>query len=364
MRGRLGLLRLGWWVGLLLTHNAHAHQMQSGYALVEAEVDSVRAAVTLDVADLDRALHLDSDGSGQVEAEELRARLGEVQDFITSKAEVRRNGQPVRLLRREVGFSVDSGGHLLIRQSFAAPITGSTGSLGIKVDVFTEFGTDYRVLARLVVGDESRDDVLDPSRKAGEFVLARAPAKRLPPISFVRLGVKHIFIGIDHILFLIALIVIGGRFLDLVKIVTSFTVAHSVTLALAALQLVNPPSRFIEAAIAGSIVYVGVENFFVTRSDRRWMITGFFGLVHGFGFASVLRELVPEGRQIVSSLLAFNVGVELGQMAIVALAWPLVLGVARAPRPRRIVLMVSALVAAAGLYWFIERAFGIDLPLL
>ena len=153
---------------------------------------------------------------------------------------------------------------------------------------------------------------------------------------------------------------IGGGFRNLVKIVTSFTVAHSLTLVLAALQIVMLPTRLVESVIALSIVYIAGENFFVKQNDQRWFITFVFGLMHGFGFASVLAELGLPTQGLVASLLSFNVGVEVGQIAIVSLAYPVILLIGRSDYRRQIVFGLSSIILIFGLIWFVERAFNLQ----
>jgi hypothetical protein len=176
---------------------------------------------------------------------------------------------------------------------------------------------------------------------------------------FLRLGIEHIFTGFDHIAFLIGLLLLGGSLRTLVGIVTAFTVAHSVTLALAALDLLAPSPRFVEPAIAASIIFIGVENLRALRRGasaealrHRWVVTLCFGLVHGFGFASVLRELELPRAVLATGLVSFNLGVECGQLAIVLLALPL-LGRLRAWRP--FAPAASACVAALGALWLVQR---------
>jgi hydrogenase/urease accessory protein HupE len=177
---------------------------------------------------------------------------------------------------------------------------------------------------------------------------------------FLRLGVEHIWTGYDHLLFLFALLVVCRSFRAIVAIITCFTLAHSLTLALATLNVVNLPSRFVEAAIAASIVFVGLENL-VRRGEEpkgRWALTFAFGLIHGFGFASVLRELgVGQGGQgLVMPLFTFNLGVEIGQVAVAAIVLPVVWRLRKNEKfLRRGVPALSAVVAAAGLYWLLER---------
>lgn len=182
--------------------------------------------------------------------------------------------------------------------------------------------------------------------------------------TFVPSGVHHILIGPDHVLFIVGLILLGGTWRRLALIVTAFTIGHSVTLSLAATGLVMVPAAIVEPLIALSIVVVGLDNLLRLRGDdegrdlRGWL-AGLFGLIHGFGFAYVLREFgLPQG-QLALSLLGFNLGVEVGQLAIV-LVVALALGAVRRRRPqaaRQIATIGSLAVAAAGAYWFVDRVF-------
>jgi hypothetical protein len=180
--------------------------------------------------------------------------------------------------------------------------------------------------------------------------------------TFVPAGVHHILIGPDHILFLIGLLLLGARPWALLRIVTAFTIGHSLTLSLAALDLLTPSSRLIEPAIALSIVFVGADNLLVRREggrDLRLWIALVFGFVHGFGFASVLKEFGLPREALGWSLFFFNVGVEIGQLVIVAIVASL-LALIRGRNPvlgQRLVVAGSIVVIAAGTYWFIERVF-------
>jgi hypothetical protein len=176
-------------------------------------------------------------------------------------------------------------------------------------------------------------------------------------VRFLTLGMEHIFTGYDHVLFLVGLLLIGGTLLEVVKIVTSFTVAHTLTLGLAALGHVNPNARLVEAGIAFSIAYIGMENLTRRQLTRRWHITFFFGLVHGFGFAHILREMNLSSGQLASSLFSFNLGVEAGQIAIVAVVFPLIQAVRQLSWHREFVNSASAVVLGLGVFWFVERLF-------
>jgi hydrogenase/urease accessory protein HupE len=178
--------------------------------------------------------------------------------------------------------------------------------------------------------------------------------------TFISSGIHHIMIGPDHILFLIGLLLLGGRWTALLKIVSFFTIGHSITLSLAALNLVTPPPSIIEPAIALSIVFVGADN--LVRGDgrdlRAWVAL-VFGLVHGFGFANVLREFGLPRQALGWSLFSFNVGVEIGQLGIVILVATMLEWVRRqsATIGARVALAGSVVVIAAGTYWFVQRVF-------
>ena len=178
--------------------------------------------------------------------------------------------------------------------------------------------------------------------------------------TFIPSGIEHILIGPDHILFLVGLLVLGGSWRALVRIVTAFTVGHSITLSLAALEILSPPARLIEPAIALSIVFVGADNLVrgSGRDVRAW-IALVFGLVHGFGFANVLREFGLPPEALGWSLFSFNVGVEIGQLAIVLVVASLLAAIRRrsAPLGMQVARAGSLVVIVAGSYWFIQRVF-------
>jgi hydrogenase/urease accessory protein HupE len=189
-----------------------------------------------------------------------------------------------------------------------------------------------------------------------------SPTEAPPPTfwGFLRLGIAHIWTGYDHLLFLFGLLLVCRSFRSIVGIISCFTVAHSITLALATLNIVSLPSSLVEPMIAASIVYVGVENLLRKGAEPkgRWALTFGFGLVHGFGFASVLRELGvgSNGHSLAMPLFTFNLGVEVGQITIAAIVLPIVWQLRKNPAfVRRGVPVLSGIVALAGLYWFLER---------
>ncbi len=195
---------------------------------------------------------------------------------------------------------------------------------------------------------------------------------------YVHEGMWHIWLRFDHMLFLLALLLpavltrtadrwnaivnFSADFWEVLSIVTAFTLAHSVTLSLATVGLIKLPSRLVESAIAASVVFAGISNLYPTLAQRRWLVAFLFGLIHGFGFASVLSDLgLPMG-SLALSLVSFNLGVEVGQLAIVAIFLPLAYGLRNSWTYQRLVLVSGSLgIAALALAWLIERALDFKL---
>lgn len=176
---------------------------------------------------------------------------------------------------------------------------------------------------------------------------------------FLLLGLEHIFTGYDHILFVISLLLGARTVKHILGLVTAFTIAHSITLVLATLEIVQLPGKFVESAIALSIIYIALLNIFNPNSKHQpWLAFG-FGLIHGFGFAGILSEMRLDGSQLVTSLLSFNIGIEVGQLLIVCLVFPVILRLKKLTfKPLKWVIPgTSVAILAFGLIWFVERAF-------
>jgi hydrogenase/urease accessory protein HupE len=178
--------------------------------------------------------------------------------------------------------------------------------------------------------------------------------------SFILLGIEHILTGYDHLLFLLALLALGGGIGYLLKVISAFTVAHSITLTLATLNILNLPPRLIESSIALSIAYVAAENLWRNpeKAQRwRWLVTFFFGLVHGMGFADILREMALPKATLAVSLVSFNIGVEIGQLAFMSVAFLLLAVIKRWKWDGAVRYAASLTAIVAGMYWFVQRAF-------
>jgi hydrogenase/urease accessory protein HupE len=231
------------------------------------------------------------------------------------------------------------------------------GRLTLAMPLLEKLAPGHRHLARVFRAGKANVSVLD--RSHGTWTLDDvSPPARAAGIawSMIKLGIEHILTGADHLVFLLGLILVGGRLRSLVGVVTAFTLAHSITLALASLSVFTPSPRLVEPAIALSIAYVGVENFFVKDASKRWRITFPFGLIHGFGFAGALRAIALPRGQIPIALLSFNLGVEAGQFAVLAVALPLILAARRSPWfADRGVKVMSAMIAIGGAVLCIVR---------
>ena len=240
------------------------------------------------------------------------------------------------------------------------PTGGVTGSVLVTARLFPYDPNHQTFLNFYERGDLTSQAILDHSHAEFEYFAGTRQGVIAVIRKFVPAGIHHILIGPDHLLFLVGLLLLGGSVRQLLLIVTAFTLAHSFTLTLAALNLVTPPASIIEPAIALSIVYVGIDNLLVRggRDVRGW-IAFLFGFIHGFGFASVLREMGLPSRALGWSLFSFNLGVEIGQLFVVVIVASalLALRARNETAGRRLAFAGSLAVAVMGTFWFIQRVF-------
>jgi hydrogenase/urease accessory protein HupE len=237
---------------------------------------------------------------------------------------------------------------------------GRPGRLTLTWSVLEKLSPGHRHIARVTIGSAVQDAVVERGSPSWSLDVA-GPLSHAGGTAWamLKLGIEHILTGADHLVFLLGLILVGGRARSLALVVSAFTLAHSITLALATLSVFTPSPRLVEPLIALSIAYVGVENLFVKDATRRWRITFPFGLVHGFGFAGALREIALPRAQIPVALVSFNLGVEVGQLGVLALTLPLIFAARRAPAFRdRGAKLASIGIALAGVVWFVVRVAG------
>jgi hydrogenase/urease accessory protein HupE len=239
------------------------------------------------------------------------------------------------------------------------PLSAQAGTVTVTALMFP-YDPQHQTFLNIYEGHALTQAILDGGRRNFEYFAGTRQGAFAVMRRFLPAGITHILIGPDHLLFLVGLLLLGGTVRQLVVIVTSFTVAHSITLSLAALNLVSPPARLIEPAIALSIVYVGADNLLIRegRDVRAWIAFA-FGFIHGFGFANVLREMDLPTRALGWSLFAFNAGVEIGQLLVVAMVATAfsALRARSEAAGRQLAFAGSIVVMAAGAFWFVQRVF-------
>lgn len=260
-----------------------------------------------------------------------------------------------------VGASLTEEDGLAVRARYACEKTGRTT---VDFVLASRLAAGHRHLAHAVTRGESAggSELVETDHVAFSGATSFTFGKDAPPpsrLAFIGIGVEHILLGFDHLVFLFGLVIIGGRLRSMLAVVTAFTVAHSVTLGLAVMGVVTPPPVIIEPLIALSIAYVGIENFFVKSTAGRWRITAPFGLVHGFGFAGALAEVGVPKDDVPLTLVLFNVGVEAGQLAVLAVVLPLLhLARAKGLLTDRVTKGMSVVVILLGVFWLVERVLG------
>ncbi|MGH9312652.1 MAG: HupE/UreJ family protein [Vicinamibacterales bacterium] len=341
---------------LALARPAAAHPAPFSYVDLFLAADHIDATVTIHMIDLGHDLELDPlfvYNPGMVEAtrERIRALIAE-RLFVSA-------GPGAGRLQPEWQGAEPLVERAALRVSLRYPLDAPTGVLRVAGAALFPYDPIHQTFLNIYEGGELRQQaILDRAPRAIEYFAGTRQGTLEVVRRFVPAGVHHILIGLDHVLFLVGLILLGGTFRRLLLIVTAFTLAHSVTLSLAALGLVNPPGRLVEPAIALSIVYIGADNLLGRggRDVRAWIAFG-FGFVHGFGFAGVLREMGLPPAALGWSLFAFNLGVELGQVLIVvAAASALAFLRSHSRRAAELVAVAgSAVVILAGTFWFVER---------
>ena len=361
---------------LLACAVAHAHKPSDSYLVVKADGARIEGQWDIALRDLEYAIGLDADGNGEITWGELSARHNDLASYALARLQVSAGNTACAL--QVTDHLVDQhsdGAYAVIR--FSARDCLPSGAMTIRYGLFFDIDPTHRGLARIEAAGVTQTAVFGPERAQQSFDLV-APSLTKQIFAYVREGVWHIWIGFDHVLFLLSLLLPAvlrrdaGRwvqadrfapvFWEVLRVVTAFTIAHSITLSLAALEVVSLPSRLVESVIAASVLLAALNNLFPVINERRWAMAFSFGLIHGFGFASVLTDLGLPRDALVSSLFGFNLGVELGQLAIVAAFLPLAFALRATGFYRRIVFTGgSVVVVILAAVWLLERALNLKL---
>jgi hypothetical protein len=355
---------------------AMAHKPSDAYLRLSLEQGSADVRGEWDIAlrDLDYAIGLDADNDGRLTWDEVRTRHDAIAAYALARLRLERGGTACALVPGTQLVDTHTDGTYTVL-AFAARCPRA-GPLAVEYRLFADVDPQHKGLASVRAGDGVRTLVLGSDQPRATVDEATGAASGF--LAYVRHGILHIWIGYDHVLFLVSLLLpavlvrdgrgwraVGGlrtALVDVSKIVTAFTVAHSITLSLAALGVVALPSRWVESAIALSVLLAALNNVLPVARGRRWAAAFLFGLVHGFGFASVLADLGLQPGALAASLVGFNCGVEIGQLAIVAAFLPLAYLMRSTWFYRRVVLVggSGAIMLVAAL-WLGERLFDLKL---
>jgi hypothetical protein len=361
---------------LLCAGTASAHKPSDSYLVLNVAGKEVTGQWDIALRDLDMAIGLDRDGNGALTWDEVRARHDAIAAYALARLTLASGGAACPL--RVTGHLLDDhsdGAYAVLR--LQATCTADIVTLDATYRLLFDIDPQHKGLLRLTHKGQTSTAIFTPDSTVQHLQAADAPRWR-QFTDYVKHGVWHIWIGFDHILFLLSLLLPAvlvhtatgwrGRdtfrsaFIDVLKVVTAFTLAHSVTLTLATLGVVALPSRFVEAAIAASVVLAALNNIWPLFERRRAVVAFVFGLIHGFGFASVLLDLGLPQAALLLSLVGFNVGVEVGQLAIVAVFLPLAFAARRTVAYRRVILTGgSVAITLVALVWLAERVLDVRL---
>jgi hypothetical protein len=348
---------------------AQAHKPSDSYLSLNVQGDSISGQWDIALRDLDFAIGLDQDGDGKLTWDEIRLRHAAIAAYALERLSLASDKGDCQINTDEqlIDDHTD-GAYSVLRFHVICPVPVTT--LTVNYRLFADLDPQHKGLLRLTRDGDTSTAIFDPEH-ARQTLSLTAPDRWQQFSAYVKDGVWHIWIGYDHILFLLSLLLpavllaapadnLRGAFIDVLKVVTAFTLAHSLTLTLASLSLVSLPSRFVESAIAASVILAAINNLYPLFRGRRPVAAFLFGLIHGFGFASVLIDLgLPKGA-LLASLLGFNLGVELGQLCIVALFLPLAFVLRDTWLYRRLLTGGSTVIALVAVVWLIERAFDVQ----
>ncbi len=352
---------------------AFAHKPSDSYLTVKAGTTTIKGQWDIALRDLEYAIGLDADGDGRITWGEVKARHADIASYALARLSFSADGRNCPIVAGEQQIDNHSDGAYTVL-SFSADCGGEIPKLEARYNLFFDFDAQHKGLLQLQSAQGSRPGVFSADRPVQEFVLAES-SLMAQFLTFIREGIWHIWVGFDHILFILSLLLPSvlvyrdGRwqpaplaapvFWDVLKVVTSFTVAHSITLFLAALEIIALPSRLVESTIAASVVLAALNNLWPVVLERRWLVAFCFGLIHGFGFASVLADLGLPRDTLLLALVGFNVGVEVGQLCIVCAFLPMAYFLRRSTfYLKGIMAGGSALITLVALIWFVERAFN------
>ena len=359
---QIGRIAIAWGFGLLMVLGlglpSQAHWADLAVADIQIENQNVNMNLTVPTG---LFAQFDDDKNQQLSVEEVTKYQQELQKFLSEKIQLTAakvnydtllvSSTTAKKVSSNLVATPETHSNLLLQYRWVQPID----QLQMNYDLFVPGVNTARCLAQVFRDGRVDNIVFTPISKNAALI----DAPILQQISsFVGLGIEHIFTGYDHILFLVSLLMLGGSLGYLIKVVTAFSISHSITLSLAVLNIVSVPSRWVEIIIALSIAYIAAENLWRKEPNlSRWKLAFAFGLIHGLGFSSALQELELPQNNLVVSLISFSAGIEIGQISIVLLTYLCLSYLRRFPWDLTIRRLISVGVIVMSLIWFWERAF-------
>ncbi len=369
-----------WLTGFLLLafggNIGQAHKLSDGYLTLSVTNSRVTGRVDISLHDLEQAVGMDANSDGEITWGEMTARQTELTSYVRSRLTLEADGKPapMHLGELQVTQRTDGGYAVLPLETDSMP---AITSLKVRYGLMFEVDPLHLGLLKLDTPDGTLSGIFSARQPEQTFTLnaLHSPANFR---QFLAKGVEHIWTGYDHLLFLIALLLPavlvhdGKRWkantafrpalFNVIKVVTAFTVAHSLTLSLAVLNIVSVPSRWVESTIAASVVLAAANNLKPFIRDRSWIVAFVFGVVHGFGFAGALSEMELPKSSLALALVGFNLGVEAGQLAVVAVFMPVAFFLRTSWVYRRVALQLgSAAISLIAALWCVERMFALKL---
>jgi len=356
--------------------SAHAHKASDSYLTLKTTKGKITGQWDIALRDLEFSIGIDKNGDGEISWGELKSNHKKINQYVTSKLQISTNNiECKKEINRNLLDNHTDGAYTILQFSVDCPQT--TNNIKINYSLFFDFDTQHRGLIKLITDQGEQSFVFSPKNRTKTISLQN-PDHWQQLTDYTQEGVIHILAGFDHILFLLALLLPAVLYLknntwvastslktssiEVIKIVTAFTIAHSITLALASLNIIYLPSRLVESVIAVSVIVAATNNIYPFINKQRWKLAFFFGLIHGFGFSSVLQDLNLSPSNLAYSLVGFNLGVELGQLFIISIFLPTAYLIRKHWYYKKIILQFGSIATISlSCIWLLERSFDIKL---
>ncbi len=357
--------------------NAYAHKPSDSYLVAAVEGTQIKGQWDIALRDLDFAIGLDENANNEITWQEVLNKQQEINAYAFARLHIE-NAQVSCLIMPQKKILIDhhtDGAYAVIQ--YSASCTEPVTNIQLSYTLFADIDPSHRGLLKLDYKGTSKTSIFGPENAIQNFLLEK-PNRLTEFKNYLVEGIGHIWAGYDHILFLLSLLLpavlirksgswqpspdFKSTFIDVLKVVTAFTIAHSITLTLATLHIISLPSRWVEAAIAASVIVAALNNIFPVILKKRWLAAFVFGLIHGFGFASVLSDLGLQNGSLFIALVGFNVGVEIGQIGILSIYLPISFALRKTWFYQHVFFYGGSIfIIAIATIWFVERAFNIGL---